>query len=110
MPMLGRIAAMSGAAGHVDDSSAPRPRTEMRDRETAEIGRGLKVDLHCALPGREPDFHAFADRDRLVDTGVVDQDIDPSVQSIERSLPEFSAAPACERSAAIWSASSPRVP
>ncbi len=86
--MLGRIAAVCGAAGHVHDSSTAGPGTEVSDSESAKIGSRLQVDLQGSLPSIRPDFSALTDRDRFIDAGVVDQDVNSPSEPVERCLPE----------------------
>jgi hypothetical protein len=71
----GRVAAMRGAAGDVDDLAAAL-RAELRDRQLAELRRRGEVDLHHPRPGRAPGLGRRVHRDGLEDAGIVDQHVD----------------------------------
>jgi hypothetical protein len=85
--MLGRIAAIGGAAGDVDHS-APANLSEVEHGEAAEFGRGRKVDAHGALPIRRPLLCGKVDRCRFEHTGIVDQHIDPPTEPLQRLVPK----------------------
>jgi hypothetical protein len=73
--LIGRIAAMSGAAGDVDDLAAAFL-AEMRHGELAELGRRYEIHLHHLRESTLPIRHRCRDRGRDEDAGIVDDDVD----------------------------------
>src|SRR3546814_4966649 len=61
VPMLRRIAAIGGAARDIDEATAALC-AKMEDGETAEFGRGRKVDPHRPLPRGNPVVMTLVDR------------------------------------------------
>src|SRR3546814_5126319 len=82
--MLRRIAAIGGAARDIDEATAALC-AKMEDGETAEFGRGRKVDPHRPLPRGNPVVMTLVDRRGLEDAGVVDQHIDMAARSEEHT-------------------------
>src|SRR3546814_3549508 len=60
----------------------------MEDGETAEFGRGRKVDPHRPIPRGKPVVMTLVDRRGLEDAGVVDQHIDMAAEPLQRLRPK----------------------
>src|SRR3546814_18469283 len=84
--MLRRIAAIGGAARDIDEATAALC-AKMEDGETAEFGRGRKVDPHRPLTPGNPVVMTLVDRRGLEDAGVVDQHIDMAAEPVQPPRP-----------------------
>src|SRR5690606_32170994 len=88
VPVVGRIAAMSGAAGDVDQAARGFAIEPVTDREPAELGRGGEIDPQRILPAVEPADVRRVERIGNKDAGSVDQRVDLAVRAFERFLPQ----------------------
>src|SRR5690606_2703676 len=88
VPVIGRIAAVAGAAGDVDQAAFPVVLQPMAHRETADLGRCGEIDPQRVLPAVEPSNVGRGERICGKDAGVVDDGIDPSASAVERFLPQ----------------------
>jgi len=93
VPVLGRIAAIGGAASDVDDPAALLQRkasgvAEMADREAAQVGAGLEVDAQRAAPGGVPCLVVGVVGDILEHPGIVDEHVDPAVEPGDCGIPQ----------------------
>ena len=60
----------------------------MADREAAQVGAGLEVDAQRAAPGGVPCLVVGVVGDILEHPGIVDEHVDPAVESGERGVPQ----------------------
>ncbi len=88
VPMIGRIPAIGGAAGNMDDPSAPLARQPVLDCKPRKLGCSGQVDPQRIFPVVEP--FDVGQRDRVGGElpGVVDQQVDPPPGPVERFVPD----------------------
>ena len=88
MPVGRAVAAIGRAAGNVDDPPPDATFAPVQDRAAGEVGGRLQVDLHGARPGGLPVGQGRINGGRLEHAGIVDQHIDPAVETGESCIPE----------------------
>ena len=95
MPVGRGVAPVGRPTGDIDDPPAPWPIHEVTHSKAREVGGGPEVDLEGPRPGRLPLCIRQINASRLEDAGVVDQHVDPAVETRQGLSPEASAGARC---------------